>query len=101
MHPRTPSISRTLAILTASLALPIPSTVRADVLTNYTVQAIARIGDRVGAGEFTNGFGVGQFNDNGQLAFETNLGGASAVVRYSDGKFTPIAMAGETAPDGQ
>lgn len=102
MHLRSGSISRALAAFAVSSMLLAPHAGKADALTNYSVQVIARQGDTYGDRTFQHGFHVGQLNASGQLVFGTGTGdGGAGLIQYSDGKFTPIMVAGGPAPNGK
>jgi hypothetical protein len=78
-----------------------PSTTRADVI--YKIQPIVKQGDTVGGVTIKQAadFEVGTLNDRGQLVFVTeNAAGGEVLFLYSDGTFTPIALAGGNAPGG-
>jgi hypothetical protein len=76
----------------------------ADV--NYKIQRILKFGDRAGdvnVKPTANGIIVDRLNDRGQILLVTftaeNPNGA-AILRYGDGQFTPIAVAGRDGPLG-
>jgi hypothetical protein len=95
-----------LTILAAGLALLAPGSARAAAPTSYTIQAIAKLGDKVAdvtikaAGDFE----IGGLNDQGQLAFVTEnggTGGGEMLLQYADAKFLPVVVAGRDAPGGK
>lgn len=70
----------------------------------YTIQRVLRLGDKVGTPPITTSTGlwVGALNDRGQIAFVSgNAAGGSALFRYADGQFTPVAAAGQDGPMGK
>src|SRR5947208_3977129 len=59
-----------------------------------------KAGDRVASSQLkVIGFEIGTLNDRGQFVFVTeNAVGGEALIQYSDGKLTPIVIAGGKAP---
>lgn len=70
----------------------------------YTLQPIAKLGDKVGSLTIKvddGDFEVGALNDAGQIAFVTeNDAGGEMLVQFADGKLTPIISAGAAYPGG-
>ncbi len=65
------------------------------------IRVVARLGEKVGNLEIDDHFDIGSLNDQGQLLFVTgNADGDERLLQYAGGVLTPIAVAGETAPDG-
>jgi hypothetical protein len=102
MHRRFDPARRVGAGIALLLVALLPSrAVQADV--TYRVQAIAKQGDTIGPVTIKPraDFEIGTLNDRGQLVFVTeNAAGGEALLLYSDGTFTPIGVAGGSAPGG-
>jgi hypothetical protein len=69
----------------------------------YSLQRIARLGDRVGESNLRleHGFWVGALNDNRQIVFVTGGVGVPELVQYADGKFTLLVSPGQNGPSGK
>jgi hypothetical protein len=91
-----------LASVTASLLFLLSGAVRGDI--PYRIQPIIKLGDKIGDLESKPAGGdleIGMLNDHGQLVFVTeNKAGGEMLIQYADGKFTPIAAAGLSGPNG-
>jgi hypothetical protein len=76
-------------------------------LRGYMVQAIVKLGDTVAGVKVPEGhLDVSGLNDKGQLVFATGTNGPlsgadNALLLHSSDQFTPIVVAGGTAPDGR
>jgi hypothetical protein len=106
---RPRSHRRTFAFLVPALVLLVPRAGHPDALINYSAQMTVRKGERAGDLVIKGApFAIGQLNDNGQLAFTTDVSsdsnpgiGPGALLQYSDGKLTAIAVSGGPAPGGK
>jgi hypothetical protein len=87
--------------LVAGLALLVHRPVGAQI--RYDIQPIVKRGDAVGDLRIkTDGdFFIGTLNDRDQLVLVAeSAAGGKLLIRYADGKLTPIAAPGRTAPGG-
>ena len=92
---------RRLAVLSL-LSLLFPAAARAATL--YKIQAIVKLGDKVGNPPIhtATGLWVGSLNDAGQIAFVTgNSTGGPVLFRYAGGQFLPVVAAGQNSPVGR
>jgi hypothetical protein len=93
-----------LTFLAAGLELLAPGAARAVAPTAYTIQPIAKLGDRVADVTMRMGsnFQISTLNDSGQLAVVTeNAAGGEMLLQYANGPFIPIAVGGGDAPGGK
>ncbi len=90
-----------LLLLLTPLALLTGDPARATGL--YQTQPIITLGDKVGSPPLhtSEGLWVGALNDSGQIAFVTgNSTGGPLLLRYVNGQFAPIVVAGQIFPLG-
>src|SRR5207248_11748853 len=93
------------AALTIGLVMLAPGVVRASNATQYTVQRIAGVGDKLGELQIPSSYTLflGSLNDAGQLLIDAGAFDSSKpdfLFRYADHQFTPIMAPGIEGPIG-